>query len=73
MRMIEAYLEWKAAWYFAGIAIIAAVIIMGIFFGILIWIYRKMCDIQRKRLEMMEEYFEEKDEGIRDDDADDGS
>ena len=71
--MIEAYLEWKAAWYFARIAIIAAVIIMGIFFGILIWIYRKMCDVQRKRLEMMEEYFEEKDEGMRDGDADDGS
>ena len=46
---------------------------MGIFFGILIWIYRKMCDVQRKRLEMMEEYFEEKDEGIRDGDADDDS
>ena len=58
--MIEAYLEWKAAWYFAGLAVMAIITGIYILFRLLVWLYLKMCQATKKRLEMLEEYYEDK-------------
>ena len=58
--MVEAYFEWKAAWYFAGLAVMAIIAGIYILFRLLVWIYLKMCQVRKKRLEMLEEYYEDK-------------
>lgn len=58
--MIEAYFEWKAAWYFAGLAVMAIIAGIYILFRLLVWLYLKMCQARKKRLEMLEEYYEDK-------------
>lgn len=58
--MVEAYFEWKAAWYFAGLAIMAIIAGIHILFRLLVWLYLKMCQARKKRLELLEEYYEDK-------------
>lgn len=58
--MVEAYFEWKAAWYFAGLAVMAIIAGIYILFRLLVWLYLKMCQARKKRLEMLEEYYEDK-------------
>lgn len=58
--MIEKYFEWKAIEYFAGWGIIIAVAIMIAIGALTIWIYKKMCDGRKKRLDRMMKKWEEK-------------
>ena len=57
--MIEKYFEWKAIEYFAGWGIIIAVAIMIAIGALIVWIYKKMCDRQKKRLDRMMKKWEE--------------
>lgn len=57
--MIEKYFEWKAIEYFAGRGIIIAVAIMIAIGALIVWIYKKMCDRQKKRLDRMMKKWEE--------------
>lgn len=57
--MIEAYIEWKAAAYFVGVAVMAIIILTCILIWGLTWIYRMMCRSRRKRLEKMMKKWEE--------------
>lgn len=57
--MIEAYIEWKAAAYFVGVAAMAIIILTCILIGGLAWIYRMMCRSREKRLEKMMKKWEE--------------
>ncbi len=58
---IEAYIEWKAAMYFAGVAVMAIIILTCILIGGLVWICRMMCRSREKRLEKMMKEWEEQD------------
>ena len=58
--MIEKYFEWKAIEYFGGWGIIIAVAIMIAIGALTIWIYKKMCDGRKKRLDRMMKKWEEK-------------
>lgn len=58
--MIEKYFEWKAIEYFVGWGIIIAVAIMIAIGALTIWIYKKMCDGRKKRLDRMMKKWEEK-------------
>lgn len=51
--MIEKWLEWKAIEYFTGLYIAAAVIAAIGTLALIIWIYKKMCEHRKKRLEWM--------------------
>ena len=57
--MIEKYFEWKAIEYFAGWGIIIAIAIMIAIGALIVWIYKKMCDRQKKRLDRMMKKWEE--------------
>lgn len=57
--MIEKYFEWKAIEYFSGWGIIIAVAIMIAIGALIVWIYKKMCDGRKKRLDRMMKKWEE--------------
>ena len=57
--MIEKYFEWKAIEYFACWGIIIAVAIMIAIGALIVWIYKKMCDRRKKRLDRMMKKWEE--------------
>ena len=60
--MVEEYFNWKAIVYFAGWGIIIAVAIMIAIGALVIWTYKKMCEIRKKRLEKMMKKWEEQEE-----------
>ena len=57
--MIEKWLEFKAISFFLGIYIMIGVIAVIGTVVLTVWIYKKMCEHRKKRLDRMYKKFEE--------------
>lgn len=57
--MVEKYFEWKALTYFAEWGLFIAAVITVAIIALVIWMYKKMCDRRKKRLDRMMKKWEE--------------